>query len=56
MPVWNTMCGTCVFLKLMQDVIINTALIEACRGGRAETARVLLGHGANVDQVIYDMS
>ena len=48
----GTVCGTGVCSKLMQDVIVNTALMEACRSGCAEAARVLLDHGANVDQVI----
>ena len=35
----------------MQNIVGgDTALIEACRGGHTETARVLLDHGANVDQ------
>ena len=34
----------------MQDVNGNTALIQACRWGRVETAMVLLDHGAIVDQ------
>ena len=32
-----------------QDEWGNTALMEACRGGHVETARILLDHGANVD-------
>ena len=39
----------CVLLKLIQDEDGNTALIEACRGGHAEAASVLLDHGANID-------
>ena len=39
----------CVFSKHMQDEDGNTALIQACRYGHVETARVLLDHGANVD-------
>ena len=38
-----------MFTKLMQDEDGNTALIQACRRRHAETARVLLDHGANVD-------
>ena len=40
----------CVFSKLLQDGDGNTPLIMACQGGHVETARVLLKHGANVDQ------
>ena len=40
----------CVFSKLMQDGDGDTPLIRACRRGHVETARVLLKHGANVDQ------
>jgi ankyrin repeat protein len=40
----------CVFPKLMQDEDSVTPLITACLGGHVETARVLLDHGANVDQ------
>jgi ankyrin repeat protein len=40
----------CVFSKLMQDEDGDTPLIIACRWGHVETARVLLDHGANVDQ------
>ena len=40
----------CVFSKLMQDEDGETPLIRACRHGHVETARVLLKHGANVDQ------
>ena len=40
----------CVFSKLMQDGDGDTPLIMACRGGHVEIARVLLNHGANVDQ------
>ena len=40
----------CVFSKLMQDVSGNTPLIMACREEHVETARVLVGHRANVDQ------
>ena len=44
------MHGTqCVFTKLVQDEDGDTALIKACWNGHAETARVLLDHGANVD-------
>ena len=44
------MCGTqCVFSKLMQDNVGNTALIEACEGGHVETARMLLDYGTNID-------
>ena len=44
------MHGTqCMFSKLLQDVYGDTALIQACRDGFIETARVLLDHGANVD-------
>ena len=44
------MHGTqCVFPKLMQDKYGKTALIQACRYGHVETARVLLDLGANVD-------
>jgi ankyrin repeat protein len=39
----------CVFSKLIQDMYGNTPLINACRRGHVETARVLLDHGANVD-------
>ena len=39
----------CVFSKFMQDEDGNTALIQACRRGHVETARVLLNHGTNVD-------
>ena len=39
-----------VFLKLMQDVNGYTALIRACTDGHTEISRVLLDHGANVDQ------
>ena len=39
----------CVFTKLVQDEDGDTALIKACWNGHAETARVLLDHGANVD-------
>jgi ankyrin repeat protein len=34
----------------MQDEGGDTLLIKACRCGHVETARVLLDHGANVDQ------
>ena len=40
----------CVFSKLMQDKDGDTPLIQACYGGYIETARVLVEHGANVDQ------
>jgi ankyrin repeat protein len=40
----------CVFSKLMQDRVGDTPLITACQCGHVETARVLLDHGANVDQ------
>ena len=44
------MHGTqCVFSKLMQDNDGYTALIEACRRGNVETARILLDYGANID-------
>ena len=35
-------------LNIVQDDDGNTALIEASQNGHAETARVLLDHGANV--------
>ena len=53
---WSTLYGTGVCSKLMQDVIVNTALMEACRSGCAEAARVLLDQGANVDQVFAILS
>ena len=34
----------------MQNDDHNTALIKACEEGHAETARMLLDHGANVNQ------
>ena len=34
----------------MQDEDDNTPLIQSCRRGRVETARVLVEHRANVDQ------
>ena len=34
----------------MQDKDGSIALIKACEDGYVETARVLLDHGANVDQ------
>ena len=34
----------------MQDEDGDTPLIKVCRGGHVETARVLVEHGANVDQ------
>ena len=40
----------CVFSKLLQDWSGYTALIQACYRGHTETVRVLLDHGANVDQ------
>ena len=40
----------CVFSKLMQDRDGDTPLIKACLRVRAETVRVLVEHGANVDQ------
>jgi ankyrin repeat protein len=40
----------CVFSKLMQDEDRYTPLTIAYTRGRIETARVLLDHGANVDQ------
>ena len=39
----------CMLSKLIQDKDGDTALIQACRHGHVETARVLLDHGANVD-------
>jgi ankyrin repeat protein len=35
---------------MMQDEYGNTPLIQACRWGHFETAKVLVHHGANVDQ------
>ena len=44
------MHGTwCVFSKLMQDDVGNTALILACQCGHVETARILLDSGTNID-------
>ena len=44
------MHGTqCVFSKLMQDNDGNIALIQACRCGHVETARILLDYGTNID-------
>jgi ankyrin repeat protein len=34
----------------MQNEVGDTPLIKACQRGHVETARVLLDHGANVDQ------
>ena len=49
--IWNFVYVTqCVFSKLMQDEGGNTPLIQACQRGHVETARVLLKHGAKVDQ------
>ena len=33
----------------LQNKFGDTALFGACRGGHAETARILLDYGANVD-------
>ena len=42
------MCA--LFSKFIQDEDGDTPLIKVCRGGHIETARVLVEHGADVDQ------
>ena len=46
---WYLHVIMCVAFQLIQNFFKETALFNACRCGHAETAKVLLDHGAIVD-------